>query len=389
MIPKSLSASAAAVFEGCEARFHAEYIERTPDLSNSAALLGTVDHAALEAWVNEGHYLAGYDEQTATKVMADIYEQHYWKYFSDRDRYAEGYQMAERWRQRHRDWTGRTVLMTETKASFDLKTSIGVIPFNYIFDRLDKVTRADEGYDIEVVDYKTVGTPVQPEQMKARIQPRAYGLAAMILYPEARQVWVTYDLLRYDEVGIRLTREDNIETWNYLRHLAERIIASTGERETLNPDCSFCVRKAVCEKLKAHMRGGGVLGMMDDPEVIADERAKLDYARGAINQLMDAYDEALLRHMEENELANGFQTNSTKVTITAQKRRDADSERVAKVVGPEIMAEYGKIGITAVDDMLKDDRLTQEQKSSLRQLIRTKYGNPRIKTAPISPHDAD
>jgi len=181
MEPKSLSASSSAVFELCPARFKAENLNRSPDIDNDAASLGTACHEVCELWVADGHYLLNLAQSDIERIIGELYEAAYWKVMADRERYDEGLALCMKWVERQ-DWTGRTVLTTEVKKYFEVPTSIGPIPFNYIMDRMD---RMDDG-DIEVVDYKTVMAPVQPDDLKKRIQPRAYALAAQIEHPDAQ-----------------------------------------------------------------------------------------------------------------------------------------------------------------------------------------------------------
>jgi hypothetical protein len=109
--PKTLSASSALVFEGCEARFLAESIQKIPSVQNSAAALGTVCHAVLEWWVMSNYHRL---PNTPFDVMVKQYDEAYFTLFSDKSRYDEGLEMCRRWYDRQ-DWTGRQVLSTEKK----------------------------------------------------------------------------------------------------------------------------------------------------------------------------------------------------------------------------------------------------------------------------------
>lgn len=381
MQPKTLSASAALVFEGCEARYKAEYIDRTPDIDGTAAALGTSCHEALEHWVANGHHLAN---DPFDRLVA-YFDPAYAQLFSTPERYDEGVGLLRTWYDRQ-DWKGRTVLSTEKKETFDLTAThptLGKvsIPFTYIWDRCD---RWDDG-TIEVVDYKSVALPIQPEDLKQRIQPRSYALAAQMKYPDAKRILVSYDLLRYDVVGTFFTREENIATWKYLQQLFLRVLDSDGTRESLNPECRWCVRKPACETLTRHAAGGGILGI-DDPEVAASRRAQLDAAQKAIRGMVDDLDAYLLDYLEQQgELE--MTTADVHVKVSARGTRKVESERAAKVLGPELMTRYGSLGVTQIDKILKDEPLTEAQKSELKQLIRKEFGKPYIQTKPVGPVD--
>lgn len=376
MQPATLSASALGRYEACPAGYRADYIERTPDEQGSAAGLGTACHEAMEEYVKAGYHL-----KPDLAVLLKFYDVAYWKEFQDAERFEEGKDLLENWWNRTDLRDGRKVLTTEIKTTFLLKftASDGTkveIPVTYIFDRCDE--HADGS--IEVVDYKTTVIPLPPEGLKKKIQARMYGLAAAIQYPNRPAYWVTFDLLRYDPVGVKFTREDNIETYRYLQAVAQRIWDDPGTTENLNPECRWCVRKGVCETLMKHAAGGGHL-RLDDVFTVIDERAKLEYAKGAIEALIrdaDAFILAEAERLETLELA----TESTDMVISARATRTIDPERAAKVLGPDLMARYGSLTMKAIDEILKNGGLDSETKSALRQLIGRKLSAASVKTKP-------
>lgn len=343
-------------------------------MSGSAADLGTAAHEALQIYVESDAY-----KTPDKKKLLEIWESVYWNYFSDRTRYDEGATMLGDWYERNDLLDGREILSTEVKESFNIPTSEGDIPFNFIWDRADRLPDGT----IEVVDYKSTAIPVTPEDLKHKIQPRAYALAAAIKYPEAPAVWVSFDLLRFDTVGMLFTREDNIETWKYLKALAERIIADDTYEERLNPECRFCVRKLDCETLQQHSRGGGSLSISDFDQAI-NMRAKLNFAKAALDNQINDLDQFLLEKAEREDIKE-HKTDLIKFSISVGSRRWIDSQRAAKVIGPERMLEYGSLQMKQVDALLKDKSLDSETRSELRQLVRKKFNQPTVKTTPINP----
>lgn len=370
MIPKTLSATSIQAYEECPKRFEAEYLLRAPSPGGSAASLGTACHETIEPWVADGHYKKGYADEWS--VMKALYDQAYWAVFSDPSRYDEGVNMLKGWLARQ-DWSGREVLSTEEKKNFVIKTSVGDIPLNYIMDRKD---RLDNG-DIEVVDYKTLSLPLSPEQLKHKIQARVYALAAQLEHPEAERIWVTFDMLRYDAVGIVFTKEENRATWKYLHALAERIIADAEPREQLGTGCRFCVRRLSCDALTRHSAVGGSLSM-SDPAAAAERRYALAAAKSAIEQSIKDLDEFITDHCRANELL-GYEAGDYAVRLTVSGRRQADSSVIAGIIGPDLTARYGDIKVSAIDNILKSDDLTDEQKSMVRQSIRKVFGEPTVK----------
>lgn len=350
-------------------------MDRARSLSGDPANLGTAVHAVLERWVTEDHYrmsTAGSPHAVVTKLWEDEYR----KLFDDDRRYAEGLKMCLDWVARQ-NWNDREVLMAESKRTVELPTSAGKIPFNFVWDRCDRRANGD----IEVVDYKTFARPIQPGDLSKKIQARAYSMAARIAYPDAERIWVTFDLLRWDAVGVVFTRDDDATTWRYLRAVAERILADDGTAETLNPDCRYCVRRFACNSLTSHVAAGGPLSITDG-RVAADLRLKLDSAQKALESMVTELDAIILEHCE-TEGVTGFTTDSTFVKITASRRRHIDTKQVARVLGPTLVADHSKLSITELDKLLKGTELTPEQKSQVKQLITQQYGEPSVKTEPF------
>jgi len=370
MKPTSLSASAVQIYESCGARFLASYINKAQDLSGSAATLGTTVHAALEDYVKSGAYKT---PSTSWRILVDLYTQHYNKHFQTRNQFKDGLDMLENWWNRTDLLDGRTVLSCEVKEEFQ----ISGIPFRYIFDRCDELPDGA----IEVVDYKSSRIPEAPENLKQKIQVRCYALAAAIKYPNRPAYWVSLDMLRYDLVGVKFTREDNIQTWNYLKEVISRIEADEGKEETLNPECRWCVRRSGCETLLVHAANGGELGALEFNSAI-DKRAKLDYARAAIGRVIDSLDEFILQEAEEQEIIE-HKTEETELKITVSSRRDIDTERVVKILGSDAIVPGAKVSISWIDEQLKSGGLDDTTRSELRQLIRKKPTAPSVKTKPL------
>lgn len=378
MIPKSLSATSIQAYEECPKRWEAEYLTRAPMPSGAAASLGTACHEAIERWVAEDYYKVDSSLEAQWSVMAALYDQAYWAVFSDSSKYDEGVKLLKSWLARQ-DWSGREVLSTEVKRSFAIATREGNIPLNYIMDRMDRLSNGD----IEVVDYKTLSMPLSPEALKHKIQARVYALAAQLEHPDAERIWVTFDMLRFEPVGVVFTKAENRETWTYLHALAERILSDSDPREQLGSGCRFCIRKTSCESVLKHGAAGGSLGIAD-PSAAAMKRHDLAAAKSAIEQAIKELDEFLVEHCRENDLL-GFDAGDFEVTMSVVGRRQAETSTIAAIVGPDMIARYGDIKISAVDNLLKGDELTSEQKSQVRQAIRKVYGEPSVKITKKSP----
>lgn len=379
MRPRSLSASAIKNFEACPALWLASSHHKTPEVSGSAANLGSSVHNALERFVKEELHS---DPRTTMEELEDIYEEEYRELFEDNERYDEGLQMLVDWFERTHPIT-HEVLSVEVKESFPIPApdDSDPIPFNYIWDRCDRLPNGD----IEVVDYKTSVMPVNPDDLRNHIQARTYSLAARIKYPQVDRIWVSLDMLRYDKVGVAFKKSDDAETWKYLKNVLDRIWREDEDNptETLNPNCRWCIRAHNCDTLMEHAKAGGPLSI-SDPEEAANKRAKLDYAKTALENMIDELDEFLAEHMEKNQLTEGFSTDETVVSFYTRRRRNLDSRRAAKILGPDVMEERGNLRMSDFDELMDSDELTEDQKRELKGLVSYKYSNPSIKTEPTA-----
>lgn len=371
VIPHSFSASSAESFEQCPARWVAENHHRTPSVNNTAAALGTACHAAMEVWVRDGHWAKPYPDQM--EIMSRLFEAEYWKLFVDAHRFQEGLDLLKRWLARQ-DWSDIEILSTETKKHFVLPVDGHDIRFNYIMDRVD--FRISTG-EIEIVDYKTLSRPLKPEQIRHKLQARVYALAAQLEYPDVRRVWVTFDMLRYDPVGVAFTKEENQGTWHYLKALLRRVLAmnETDAPEILGSWCRFCVRKHQCQTLQRHVAGGGPLGITD-PKAAALKRVEIAGAIDGLTAQLAELDEVVLQYMEKNDLQSFPIGDNLEAAVSISARRSIDQARLEAIVGPEIFSRYGSVSMKNLDEMLKVENLTDEQKSRVRQLVTRNYGAP-------------
>jgi len=378
--PERLSASSIACFESCEARFFATYIEKGREPGGRAANLGTACHEALE-WLVVERVMKKLP-YTRDEVMTKLD-------FAcsalglDTNQKKQAIEMVDRFLAYQDENGWNEVICAESKETFTLThPRLGSIPVTYIWDRGDMLP----GNVIDVVDYKTYARPMSPDEMHSKVQNRLYALAAAIKFKDIKpeRIWVTLWLLRYGPISAVFTRQDNQATWRYLRDVWERIDASDGTIETINSECKWCVRKSACETLQRHVAVGGINHLSDRAAVellaetqnrmtaLANLRTELE---GRITDIMDAEETTEIKY------------EGVRVYIKPTNRREVDSERVAKVVGPELMAKYGSVGVTTLDTMIKTEpSITPDMKIALKRLFRNKPGS-KLEIEVSSPFD--
>lgn len=383
VIPASISASALEVARLCLSRFAAENMGRAERLRNDAAGLGTAVHAALEDFVTLVYLKQ--ERPRDLGLLLQLFELSYLKEFGKLDKNAtdfkDGVQMLTDWFERaDLEQEGRTVISCEIKDHWDVRLSgYPVIPFNYIWDRFDRIGENE----FKVVDYKTNRWSLNPQDLRKKLQARAYGLAAQIAYPDAERIGVEFDMLRHNgPVGVVFTKQDNIDTFKMFKREILRIFDTdeSEAEETLNEQCGFCVRKQSCKALMSNMHFGGVMSLVDLEDKV-DKRHQLSLQYAAVKRALDEIEGAILTEAEERDIYE-LETASTTMTIGARVTRSADAERVEKILGPELWAKYGSASITMkiIEDLLTGGELDDAQKSAIRSTIFKKVGDPKIKT---------
>lgn len=380
MKPKSISATALHVADLCLARYHAENILRGErHEENRAALLGTTVHAALEFYVKTA-IMEPKTEPTLTYLLS-CFETAFQSFFGAEEKgteeHKDGIKMCKSWHKRT-DFSDVEVLSCEVKSNFEVPTSEGPLTFNYIWDRADKIK---EGV-YRIVDYKSSRWNVNHDDLKKKIQPRAYAVAAAIQFKDAQEIWVEFDMLRHDRVGIVFSREDNIVTWKWIKETAQRIIDADEDNppETLNPECMFCIRKQTCTALRENISIGGVFSTPTPGEAI-DLRAKMEYQKKGLESAIKELDSIIMPAMkEEDTLEMSGEKYLAKIGVSS--RREVDGMTVERIVGSDKFQEYGGFAITVVnyEKLCEDPDLTDEQKSQLPRAIHKNIGEPKIKT---------
>lgn len=375
MIPVSVSATSLLVSEACMERWKAENFYRTPQMSSAPADVGSTCHFALEQFVK-----AACIDKTITwdnvTYLNDMYQIGYVQTFASADydtpEFRDGASLIAAWYDRNKNGLPNTVLSCEEKKQFGIKTKAGIIPFTYIWDRFDQI----DDVTFEVVDYKSLRAFVTVAQLKQKIQPRAYALAAQIAHPQAERIWVTFDMLRHDgPVGTVFSREENAATYRYLQRAVTRIIDTDEDKteERLNDECKWCIRKTTCDTLLRSNAFGGVAGLTQ--EEVVKRRFEVSNQLTALKYAQDELDTALLKEAEANDIFE-WEIDGYKIEFTARKMRKPNSHAIAAIVGSDLCAKYGNFTMTNVDKMLKSKDLSEELKKLVVKELSVTYSQP-------------
>lgn len=377
---EKLSASSLKVSETCLARFKAERdAARGSRQEFDYNRLGSACHDALENYVRQAIM-----DETAKPEFATLkllFMSAFHKIFGKLDQtsavFKDGLDLLEKWYERTA-FGGFEIISLEKRECFDLDTSAGRIPFNFVMDRLDKL---DDGV-YRVLDYKTSRTYMSPEDLFTDIQSQIYALAVRIMHPDAVEIIVEFDMLRHSPVAASYRREDNVLTWKRLKAAAEHIIQSSEEAppETLNDQCLFCIRKATCGAIQSNIDAGGIYNLGDIQEVV-NKRAIIASQEKAAAALRKDLDQMILDYMKQNDIFS-IDTPLAEASAKIFPRRSVDAKKVEQVIGAELADEYLGRSLTMkkFDELIASSRISPDARGKLEALVERIPSEPRVET---------
>lgn len=265
-----LSVSRLRRLEECPLAFYLQYIDKParglemPD--KEAADFGVVLHSALESayrWVLDEEYEGPFPEAHLLECFRVAWAA---SGLGGVDLYRDGRDILRRYAGRVGRVDHMRVLAVEQE--FNLLVGPGVCRLvsaaekptwaatagyyvvNGYIDRIDRV----DAETIEIVDYKSGRLLFAREDLKSDLQLSVYGLAARQLFPWAKHVTLTFDMLRH---GIRQRAERTAED------LAAAIdyVVAMGDRSEhgpypphLNTHCGTCDHRSRCDTYQAAVR---------------------------------------------------------------------------------------------------------------------------------------
>lgn len=375
---RSVSPTALAVARACTSRWYVENVIGGRGFQSTAADLGTVCHSALEYYVK----MAVLDETQPKTVqtLLDFFQMFYLKIFKDHDferrEYLDGVKMMKDWFKRNQDWDSFEVVSLEQKKSVTVTTPVGEVPCNFIIDRLDRVD--DE--TMRVIDYKSWQNKLYPEDVRNTAQAKIYAVATKILYPEVKRVHVVYDQLRYNEVGVYFNEADLRDAWKWLVKQVRYLLALEPEdiKESINPECGFCVKKNNCGAFRKHKEAGGIHGLtnaqlLERAVEMTNTKKMIDSALADIDVLM----RARVEDDEDNEL-NHVRKDGIEIEAKISPRFSSFvlEDDVRELVGERLYLKYAKLGTAGHKQLLDDPELAPEQVVALKELRKRSAKDP-------------
>lgn len=279
-VNKHLSFSRLSRFEQCPLSFKLNYIDKRRAEPGVPLRFGKLVHAVLEVLVREhmeGERTGPLSEERAIELYREGWAR---EALAGMEVFTEGIDILKAFVRNQGDLDHKDVLAIEK----EFRLTIGRFTVLGFIDRVDWVD--DE--TVEVIDYKTNRMLFTRDEVEHSLQMSLYHLAARQIWPWAKKVRLSFDMLRH---GIRMRTERTPEQIDAARAYVETLGAMTEEAAEyparLNSNCVWCDHKQSCPAYADALKGRRdvVCDDLDDLEAVAKEReevaslAKILYAR--------------------------------------------------------------------------------------------------------------
>lgn len=290
-----LSYSRLARYERCPRLFALQYIERHPSAPSGPAQFGVLVHRVLERLVRD----VVDDERVGPLSLVRALE-HFraaWSasglrglgLFTDGEAIVRAF-VRDQGVVDHRD-----VLALEQP--FEL--SVG--PFTVV-GAIDRVDRVGEEA-IEVIDYKTNVQLFRAEEVESSLQLSLYQLAAQRLWPWAREVRLTFHMLRHGVRQATRRTPDQLEAaLGYVESLGRQTETATEFPARLGPGCAHCDQRQHCAAYTAALQDPTdvAAALPEALDAVAREREEIAARLKVLHTRKDAL-EGVLRTVLQNQ----------------------------------------------------------------------------------------
>jgi RecB family exonuclease len=379
----SLSPTAIETYLDCPASFEYQYTGfKVTHGTNKAANFGSLCHAVLENAVAQGIPM---NKSLTLPERIDrvnqILNALYPAYLPTMAELPDALSVIEMWMTRlDKEWHNREVISVEQRRTFYIPSARqGDVPINFIIDRLDRLIDQPTGF-YEVIDYKTIRRTLTPTDLRSKVQAVLYGLGVQMMYPDAKNVWVTFDLLRYGtEVSTRFTIDDNRTAYKWLVSVVKQITEDDNPEERIGPGCRFCPRSHICATFQGHASADGFVASTASVEAAVDAKFKMETVIAALSARLTEVDTFLLDAFEQNDV---YELETAEVVAYMSKaggRRTVDTDEATRILGPALVGQFGTIGVTAIDKMIANNLLDPQQKSMIMKAIKKSPGATSVK----------
>ena len=257
-------------FERCPLSYRLHYIDKVESEPNIAMRFGKVIHAVLERLVRE----ALEDERTGPlsddRALAIFREAWTAESLTGVDLFQEGIEILKGFVRDQGVLEHRDILAVEK----EFRLPVGPFTLLGFIDRVDCV----DNETIRIIDYKTNRQLYSRDDLDTNLQVSIYHAAARKMWPWAKNVKLTFWMLRH---GVRQetmrTPEQIDSALAYVETLGRQTENASEFPARINPDCVYCDHRLQCPAYADALRGkhGFVCSDMSDLEAVAREREEI------------------------------------------------------------------------------------------------------------------
>lgn len=347
-----LSYSRLSRFETCPLSYRLHYIEKKQAEPGLPLRFGKTIHAVLERLIKE----VVDDERTGTLSEERAIELYREAWGAERltgmDVFAEGLAILRRFIAEQGVVDHRDVLAIEK----EFRLPVG--PFE-VLGFIDRVDWLDDE-TVEVIDYKTNHQLFTRDEVDTSLQMSLYEVAVRRLWPWAKNVKLTFWMLRH---GVRQqttrTEEQLADALAYVETLGRQTETATEYPARLNTNCSYCDHRKQCPAYAEALKGKREFIAEDlaDLEGVAREREEVARLAKALYARKEELEDILKAQLKErDELVLGgvryrmFATTSLDYPLEPTLSLLADATGLSR---DEVLGKLGAIDKKALDALLK------------------------------------
>lgn len=347
-----LSFSRLSRYEQCPLSYQLHYIDGLESEPGVPLLFGSAVHAALEALVLKHmreERCGALSKDRAAELWQDAWKKSGMSGFA---LFREGLDLVHRFVREQGVLDHHDVLAVEK----EFWLTIGDFR---IIGYLDRVDRIDDE-TVEVIDYKTNRLLFTRDEVDASLQMSLYHMAAQALWPWAKNVRLTFWMLRH---GLQQTTERSAEdiegTLRYVETLGTTIAEAQAFPARLNSNCIYCDHRKHCPAYADALKGKREFICEDtnDLEAVAQEREEVAHLAKALYARKNELEGVLKTALKEHD---ALILNGVRYTMFKNSKKNYPLDRTLALLGDatglerdELVGRIASVDNKALESMLK------------------------------------
>jgi RecB family exonuclease len=385
-VNEHLSFSRLSRFEQCPASFRMHYIDKRIAEPGVPLQFGKLMHAVLEVLVRE-HMENELTGPLSEDRAVELYREGWAKAgLTGMEVFQEGLDIIADFVRDQGQLDHRNVLAIEK----EFRLQVGRFTVLGFIDRVDWVD--DE--TVEVIDLKTNRMLFTRDEVDHSLQMSLYHLAARELWPWAKNIRLTFHMLRH---GVRMRTERTEEQLEAARVYVETLGTMTEEATEfparLNSNCVYCDHRQDCPAYADALKGKPEFICEDtsDLEAVAKEREEVARLAKILYSRKSELDGVIKAHLEDHDelLVDGvrykmFNTKKLEYPFEATLRV---LETATGLPRDELVCRIAAVNKKAVDQLVKETRGDRARSLMLKaelEHVAAKSYSPRLWAKEIS-----